>query len=289
MALLMFLEEMQDKAPAAPTEEMLHVAVTSIAASFLESIKPEDEPANPKLPGVSPDVFNDRLVRRVFSPAAFTPEIAEKLGLRVVLYRKPLARFGMGPAIRGLALSSDEKYELLLETGEYIEEPKDSEHVVISTAPEDYKSISAGMLLAVRVTTDVLVALKIVTEQQAEEFKRLGKLHTMHCCGVSDAADLKTLEHVFDTGYEDGKIGVTGATGPIGASVRFPVPATDTAVIVEARTDSYGPYSVARLVQIGPDGKDVVLMRHDTPRHYSVQGVYLFPLQDRLISLTALL
>jgi hypothetical protein len=277
MALLMFLEETQAIAPAAPTEEMLHVAVTAISTSFLESIRPEDEPPNPKLPVVSPDVFNDRLVRRVFTPNPLTLDRAEKLNLRLVIYRRKLANLGMGPAVRGLAIyADDEKYSLLLETGEYVEEPKDSEHVVISTAPEDYKSLTASMLLSVCVAS-------------ADAFRQLGKLHSMHFCAAADVDDLKTLERVFDTGREEARMGVTGATGPTGASVRFPVPATDMAVIVEARKDSYGPYSVARLVQTGPDGRDVVLMRHDTPRHYSVQGVYLFPLQDRLVSLIALI
>ena len=110
----------------------------------------------------------------------------------------------------------------------------------------------------------------------------------MHFCGVANVDDFKPLEHVFDTGREAARMGVTGATGPVGASVRFLVPATDTAVVLEAQHDAYGPYSTARLIEAGPHGKDVVIMRHEAPRHYSLRGVYLFPLQDRLISLTAI-
>lgn len=286
--LLLFLDEIQADPSKPATYELLQSNIRLAAESLLP---PEEPPANPKLPAAKVEVFNPRLVRRVFTPAKFTPELAEQLRLQLVTYRGVMSDKKLGPALRGVATSNDGGFNVFLESGEFVQVSTEYEHLHVSTAPEDFKHINPAVLLLLTAAVVELEAFSVLDADQAEQIKAgsLGKLHATHFRGVTDADDLFPLEHVFDIGREAVRMGVTGATGPVGASVRFPVPATENlAVVLEAQQDTYGPYSHARLVEIGADGKDVVLMRHETPRHYSLRGVYLFPLQDRLVSLTAI-
>lgn len=290
MSLLLFLEELHTAAPDVPDETRLQAIVTGTAELIAESVSPEPPTENPKLPAVSPEVFNARLVRRVFEPGKLTPDLAAKLGVDVVTYRGLTATGTLGPTARGLSFRNEGSYHVLLETGEFLVVPPDYEHIAITTAAEDYKNLHASLLLILTALPAELERVFLIAPPALDLLVAgsLGKLVKEHTPVVVDAADLKPLEHVFDIGNEAGRMGVTGATGPVGAVIRFPVPATDMAVIIEAQQDTLGPYSTSRLVQTGPDGKDVVLMRHETPRHYSLRGVYLFPLQDRLVSLTSI-
>lgn len=290
MSLLLFLEELHTAAPDVPDETRLQAIVTGTAELIAESVSPEPPTENPKLPAVSPEVFNARLVRRVFEPVSFTPDVASQLGLQLVTYRGTMPDGKLGPTLRGLSLPTETQHNVFFETGEFVSVPTDYEHIAVSTAPEDFKNLNPAVMLAVTATAKELGQFSVLTPEQVTmlEDGKLGKLHAPHFRGVTDIDDIKPLEHVFDMGREAVRMGVTGATGPVGATVRFAVPATDLTVILDAQQDTYGPYSNARLVQTGPDGKDVVLMRHEVPRHYSLRGVYLFPLQDRLVSLTCI-
>lgn len=287
--LLLFIDEMQADPTTAPTYEALWLNVKAAAESVVPP--PEEPPPNPKLPVVSPEVFNPRLVRRAFEPAKLTPELAGKLKLHVVTYRGMMPNEKLGPTNRGIAIQADEHFHVLLETGELLQVPKDDQNLVISTAPEDFKNINPAVLLMLVAGCDAFAAYAILDAEQAEQIKTgsLGKRRKPHFAGYAPAEEILPLEHVFDIGREAVRMGVTGATGPVGASVRFPVPSWDdvsVVVVIEASQDSFGPYSTTRLVQPGQNNKDVVLMRHEVPRHYSLRGVYLFPLQDRLVSLT---
>ena len=152
----------------------------------------------------------------------------------------------------------------------------------------------AKRLALFRAETDLPYPIRfedLTPSEQAEAIRsgKLGKFFKMHFLGVCDADDLRPLEHVFDIGREAIRMGVTGATGPVGAMVRFPVPNMDVEVVIEAQQDTAGPYCVARLCRSDKHAnKDVVLMRHETPRLQSVRGVYLFPLQDCVVSLTGI-
>lgn len=290
MSLLLFLEELNNSAPNVPDEARLQEIVTGTAELMADSVRPEPPTENPKLPVVSPEVFNARLVRRVFEPVAFTPDVAAQLGLQLVTYRGTRPDGKLGQTLRGLSVPTEGQHNVFFETGEFISVPIDYEHIAVSTAPEDFKNLNPAVMLAVTATAAELGEFSVLTPEQVVRLGegKLGKLHALHFRGVTDVEDIKPLEHVFDTGQEAVRMGVTGATGPVGATVRFAVPATDLTVILDAQQDTYGPYSTARLVQTGADGKDVVLMRHEVPRHYSLRGVYLFPLQDRLVSLTCI-
>jgi hypothetical protein len=282
--LMLFLDELNADPHLVATQELLWEHV-KIAASLLAP--PEEPPAHPKQPVASPEIFNARLMRRVFEPAKVTPELFAQLGLHLVNYRAELANGKLGPTLRGVAIQTAQFY-VLLESGEFVVSPIDNPNLVISTAAEDFKNFSPAALLALLAVTDEFERLAVLSAEQAELIRSgsLGKLKHMHFNGHADCDDLRPLEHVFDNGREPDRM---GATGPSGAIVRFPVPAAeDLAVVIEAQQDAHGPYSTARLVRENETGADAVLMRHEAPRLYSLRGVYLFPLQDRLVSLSAI-
>lgn len=289
--LLLFLDEMSSDYTVPPTEQMLKNNIKIVAESVLPAQPLREKPANPKLPVVATELFNARLVRRVFEPVKFTPELAAELRLQVVTYRAPLTDGRMGPVVRGLAAQVNSHFQVFLETGEVLDVPVDYEHIKVSTAPEDFKNLSPAALLVVAAIVSELETFSVLDVDQMAAVRdgKLGRICATHFRGVTDVDDLLPLEHVFDIGRAAARIGATGATGPTGAIVRFPIPAAgNKAVVIEAHQDAFGPYSNARLVETAADGKETVLMRHETPRHYSLRGVYLFPLQDCLVSLTAI-
>lgn len=231
------------------------------------------------------------MAKRVFEPAEFTEDTAKTLQAHVVLFRALTATGIAGPEVRGLAFENGtNQYFVLLETGEYLTVPKEYEHLTLTNDANDYKNLFPTSLLAVVAIADELEKYAVITDAQHEFIQAggLGKLTRPHFRGVTDVTDIAPLEHVFDIGREAAKMGATGATGPVGATVRFPVPGTEMVVVLEASQDALGPYSTARLVRQDSAGNEVVVMRHETPRLYSLRGVYLFPLPDRLISLTAI-
>lgn len=288
-ALLLFLEELQAEPEEKCTFDDLW-AYVKLAAEINFPQKPKEPPLNPKSPASTPEIFNSRLVRRVFEPAKFTPELTEKLRLLLVTYRGEMAGGKLSPEARGIAVAADGHFNVFLETGEFLEVPKDYTHLKISTAPEDFKNLSPSVLLTLVAIAPELGEFSVLDAEQVEAIAagKLGKIRGTHFRGVADVDDITPLEHVFDIGREAGRIGVTGATCPVGAIVRFPVPASNKVVVLEAQQDSFGPYSTARLVEVGANGNDTVLMRHEAPRHHSLRGVYLFPLQDCLVSLSAI-
>jgi hypothetical protein len=287
---LLFFDEFQSDPTATVSFDNLWENIKLVA----ETSFPPKPAANPKLPVAAPEIFNSGLLRRVFEPVKFTPELAEQLRLTVVKYRSLAPSGQLGPEVRGLAVRQpDKRFDVFLETGEFLQVPSDvPNHLVFSTAPEDFKHLSPAVMLMLVAACDDLVGWGILDAAQGDKIKAgsLGKIKGVHLRGTSDASDLQPLEHVFDVGREAARMGVTGATGPVGASIRIRVPASGTMVVIEASQDTYGPYSRSWLAQCQTpaqfEHKDVVLMRHEAPRHYSLRGVYLFPLQDRLVSLT---
>jgi hypothetical protein len=289
---LLFLDEMQADPTADVSYDKLWASIKFVAELSFPP-KPKASPPNPKLPVVAPEIFSPGLVRRVFEPVKFTPELAEQLGLQVVRYRSEMPGGKLGPEVRGLAAwEGKTTFDVFLETGEFLQVAADNPQLVVSTAAEDFKHISPAVMLMIVAACDDLVGWGVLSKEHGEKIKAggLGKIKGLHFKGTTDAEDFGVLEHVFDIRRAEARMVASGATGPVGASVRIPVPSHDGhTVVVEASQDAHGPYSHARLVQSqGFEHKDVVVMRHEAPRHYSLRGVYLFPLQDRLISLTVI-
>jgi hypothetical protein len=267
-----------------PTEELLRALVCEFARGVAES-----EPAPAPTP--TPEIFNHWLVKRVFAPADINDDTLTKLDAKLVYFAALLGNEKLGPEIRGLAFDNGtNRYFVLLESGEFVVVPKDYEHLRLVTKDVLFPDVPTALFLALCIAAQQLEIHAVISKPQ-EAFigaGNLGKPLKPISPAVASAADIVALEHVFDIGRESARLGVTGATGPVGAVVRFPIPETDLIVVLDANQDSLGPYSTARLVRVNESGTETVLMRHETPRLYSLHGVYLFPLKDQLISLTVI-
>jgi hypothetical protein len=240
----------------------------------------------------APDIFTDALVARVFSPATVTPALLEQLDADMVYFRGELPGAKLSPDTRGIMFDTKiGDAHVLLETGEYVRIKPGLISVAASRDPADLKSLPPGLLLQLTVASLNLFMVAAINKEQESALNNglVGKLTgPQHKITVS-TADLQPLEHVFGSARDCALTGVVGATGPIGASVRFPVPHTDMAVVIDARTDSSGPYSVSRLVRENETGTETVIMRHEKPRLFTTKGIYIFPTEnDGLVSVSAI-
>jgi hypothetical protein len=267
-----------------PTEDLLQILVCEIARANAEKPALSDAPKPSEL-------FNHWMVKRVFDPAEIDDDTLTKIDAELVYFSAALANGHMGPDIRGLAFDNGtNQYFVLLESGEFVVVPKDYEHIRIVTKDVLFPDAPTALFLSACVAAQQLEMHAVISKPQ-EEFVaagNLGKPLKPLVPAVASVEDIAALERVFDIGRESARLGITGATGPVGAIVRFPIPETDLIVVLDANQDSLGPYSTARLVRVNETGTETVLMRHETPRLYSLRGVYLFPLKDQLISLTVM-
>lgn len=266
-----------------PTEDLLRTLVCAFAREAAETPPTITAPT-------TPEIFNHWLLKRVFEPAAITDDTLTQLDVKLVYFAAPLTvRRIRGPEIRGLAFDNGtNKYFVLLESGEFVVVPKNYEHLRLVTKEVLFPDVPTALFLSACLAAQQLETYAVISKPQ-EEFiaaGNLGRPLKPVLPALASAAHIIALEHMFDIGRESVRLGGTGATGPVGAVVRFPIPDTDLIVVLDANQDSLGPYSTSRLVRVNDAGTETVLMRHETPRLYSLRGVYLFPLKDQLISLT---
>ena len=279
-----FLGRMQ--AGEKPTETLLQETIKAVALEVAEAYK---TPAAVSVKKEPPELFNHWLVKRVFAPEEITDDVLTQLDAKLVYFSAPLNGGVRGPEIRGVAFDNGtNQYFVLLESGEFVKVPKDYEHLRLVTRDILTPDMPTALFLALSIVAPQLEMYAAISKPQCDYIAAgsLGKTLKPLAQAVAAVEDIAALEHVFDTGREFARIGVTGATGPTGATVRFPILDTDFCVVLDANQDAHGPYSTARLVRQNETGTEVVLMRHEAPRLYSLRGVYLFPLKDRLISLT---
>jgi hypothetical protein len=269
-----------------PTDvELSDAILTDVVAAAVDNHKAAKAPPAPH----RVEVFNEGLVSRAFVPATPDDTTFKKLNAALVYFRGELPGAKLGPDIRGLAFDTAVTPQpILLETGEIVYAPKNALTVAAANTAADFKAVPASLLLSASLAS-VQLFMRGIIEKEHETFLNSGGLgkpaQQIHSL-VVDVNDLEALRHVFDKGRESLSMGVTG---PSGATVRFPVPQTDMAVVIDARHSEAGPYSVSRLVRTNADGDDTILMRHDTPRLFTPRGVYIFPTKDSgLVSLIAI-
>lgn len=250
--------------------------------------KKEPPPKKDRAPGV--EVFSANLLRRGFEPKPLTAELAKQLGVRLVTYRAPLLGDKLSPTLRAIAFPMPgARHALLLETGEYVIVPDDSAHLEFTETPADFKAVSLPLLANVVVARDRLLALGVLSADAHALISSgcLGKITKMHFQGEVDGLEtIKPLTDVFSGSRPSGMLRDASAAQNF---VHEPVSDTDTFIVISAAVDATGPYCVSRLVQdqIGQHpGR--VLIRHDTPRQITPQGVYLFPGVENFVSLTAI-
>lgn len=232
------------------------------------------------------EIYTPKLMQRVFKPEPFSQALASKLQMALVHYTGT-----QGNTLRALAFEEPNKTEtqfLILETGECLAVNKDKLSFAMID-DESYAEVPAALLAFVVAAVAELEMCDLIRSETARaiEAGALGQFTTDICTVNIAADDLKPLLHVIDTASNDGSIGVTGATGPVGAMVRFPVPnVPELFVVLEAQVGATGPYVVARLVDISA-GAERVLMRLDQPRHDAAKGLYFFPHAKQAIVLKA--
>lgn len=200
----------------------------------------------------APPVFHAGMIEKIFKQTPPTDELMASTKMRHVLFTGQ-----HGVRCTGLLHENTESNWIILDTGEVLYDID-----VSRTEPEDSAKVSP--LLACYFSHFMA-------------WLTLGSL-TVETDFMS--VTLQTLVDVFDMAREAARIGATGATGPVGATVRFPL--RDMDIVFEASADTNGPYATAKLVK-----GDTVLMRLDRPRENTPLGVYMFPLADRVIVVRA--
>lgn len=265
-AVVVLLDFLQGGAEV--SEEIFAAIVASAAEAAVDA-----SPA--VLPVQAPAEFvSDALFARVFSPVKIDAQRLLSVGVDPVLFRGELPGATLGPDIRGLVFSApNTSPQVLLETGEVLPTTDGALNVATMTAAD-----IADFPLALATAANVL------TFNSALPLTVVGTITAPHVAVSAAPASVATLEQVFLSGRDSINM---GATGPSGATARFPVPGTDLTIVIDARFSPRGPYATSRLVR-EPAGVEVVLMRNDTLRLFTAVGVYLFPTTAHgLISLTA--
>ena len=248
-----------------------------------------ESPKNPlNVHPVAPEIYNERMLSRVFAPAQFTDTMAAALSASLVSFRDKLASGETGPAYRGISFDNGTNtHYVMLETGEFFPvRPRTSPAITGTNTAEDYASICPALLAYVAIAARHLEIAAVISEEQRKQIERpsyLGEFTKPVHWAFVPREDVASLERVIDGGREAARLGLTGATGPHGASVQVPVPGTEYVISLDASVSSTGPYVVATLLH-----SDRVVMRLERPRQFSAHGVYLFPLTDCAVSLTVI-
>jgi len=283
-ALVVF-SELVESDPAHASEVLIDSILDEV-----ESRKPKPPPPSPKpKPALKPaEVYTERMLSRVFKPAVFSSKVAGTMGAGLVTVRGTLASGEPGPALRGLAFDSGiSVWSTVLETGEYVSIPKsDSTFTVkVTEDADDYANVCPSLLLYTLQVAEQLKWAGVLSEDIEQQITRHGSLgaETQLVHRVrAEKENVKSLAQVLDYAHNKDDI-VPHTTGPLGASVRFAVPASDMTVVLDAMPSQTGPYVVARLMR-----GETTLMRLDHPRYFSARGVYFFPLPKFAVSLTVM-
>jgi len=247
-------------------------------------------PAVPKAVQAA-EIFTESMLTRIFKPAVFTDKLAEQIGATPVVFRG-LLRDIPGPSLRGLAFDNGmNTWHVILESGEFVRCDKSDEAITIATTAHAYASMPISLLAYTSLAVLQLEWLGIVNESQAAAIRANGLGELVGRVNIEFVAkeNAVLLENVIDIKRESLTLGGAGATGAVGASVRYAVPGdTQREVVIDAKPSSSGPYAVARLVEKQTDGSETVLMRLDYPRQFSARGVYVFPAANRPVSLNVI-
>lgn len=253
-------------------------------ASNAAPVAAQSEPVSPV------EIFSPSMLKRVFTPVALTPAVLEQLGAEPVLFKgsEEFQRRGV-PPLRGIAFDSGVRlWHIILESGEFVRCPKDDPAVVLGYT-SIYEEQPIELLAYVDLAVNQLEWCGILGESQAKFIRDngLGKFTAPIVREFVARENAVLLENVIDTDRESITLGTSGATGAVGASVRYA--ATERPlreIVIDAVPSARGPYVTAHLVEKQPSGSEKVLMRLDYPRQFSARGVYVFPVRDQPVSLS---
>lgn len=236
------------------------------------------------------EIFNRNMLTRIFKPVELTPKVLEQFGAQPVLFKGGLSATHRGPTLRGFAFDSGVmRWHIILESGEFIQRPKDDPAVSLGyTAVYDEQPIE--LMAYTTLIAQQLEWYGVLGESSAKFIKDngLGEFTVPVLREFVAKENAVLLENVIDIDRESLTLGAMGATGAVGASVRYAVPDTGCDVVIDATPSANGPYVTARLVERQTAGLEKVLMRHDYPRQFSARGVYVFPVAHMPVSLTVI-
>lgn len=228
-----------------------------------------------------PQINYRTALRKIFNPG--NASAVDLAPLDIIVYRGELLGGGFGPELWGLAHTKNNVAHVLLETGEYVEVPAHS--LTLATAHDYDASELPPYLLACASLFLPLMFSRIYNYSVPAELqiqltkllKHLGNFTTDVIVETLPAGEIAACENVIDSArwrmddkQKDGAI----KTVSLGKAC--------LQVIVTAQQAAIRPYITAVLAQA--DTHDV-LLRLDTPREFSAQGIYLFPAADRSAAL----
>ena len=268
-----------------------HEAEAIFNAVIAEAAEASNAPPVVVVPAAqTAEIFNRNMLSRIFTPDALTPKVLEQIGAEPVLFKGGFTPARRGPTMRGFAFDSGVTlWHIILESGEFIQRPKNDPAVSIGyTAIYDDPSIE--LMAYTTLIAQQLEWCGVLGESQAKFIKDngLGKFTTPVLREFVAKENAVLLENVIDIDHESLTLGVLGATGAVGASVRYAVPKTSYDIVIDATPSANGPYVTARLVEQQTAGPEKVLMRLDYPRQFSARGVYVFPVANMPVSLSVI-
>lgn len=270
---------------AVESDEATAATLLSVLDAVADMAAPPPAPAKVPLPAI----FSAAVLAPVFTAPTLTPELAAAIGFSVCFFRAavadPVHSHVLGPEVRGFAFGEGEARLLVLESGEVLRVPDGYPHLRCSTAREDLQFVSAVLPALTVALAGTLHEAGAISAASCDAITagKMGKF-SVPCAHVRfPATELATLEDAFDKCYQSVSIGAVGATSPVGAVARFSVPSEPFQLRIVLQPATNGPYVLSQLLQADTD---TVVMRHDTPRLYAARGVYLFPLRERVISVT---
>lgn len=267
-----------------------HDAEAIFNAVIAEAAEASNAPPVVVPPAQAAEIFNRNMLSRIFKPVALTPKVLEQIGAEPVLFKGSLTPSRRGPTMRGFAFDSGVmQWHIILESGEFIQRPKNDPAVTLGyTAIYDDQPIE--LLAYTALIAQQLEWCGVLGESQAEFIKvnGLGEFTTPVLREFVAKENAVLLENVIDIDHESLTLSTMGATGAVGASVRYAVPATSYDIVIDATPSANGPYVTARLVEQQTAGPEKVLMRLDYPRQFSARGVYVFPVANLPVSLSVI-
>lgn len=263
-------------------------------AIFNAVIAEAAEASNAPPPAVPPahvaEIFNRTMLSRIFKPVELTPKVLEQFGAQPVLFKGELSATQRGPTLRGFAFDSGVlQWHIILESGEFIQRPKNDPAVSLGyTAVYDEQPIE--LMVYTTLIAQQLEWYGVLGDSSAKFIKDngLGEFTAPIRREFVAKENAVLLENVIDIDRESLTLGTMGATGAVGASVRYAVPDTSCDVVIDATPSANGPYVTARLVERQTEGLEKVLMRQDYPRQFSARGVYVFPVANMPVSLNVI-
>ncbi len=231
--------------PALVNEEFFLLCVANDAADYAASLAPKPPP----------QVSSPSTLARVFKRGNFAPDSAPALGLYTWQSELP---DGLGPLLYATAQRDEatDTVQLLLETGELKEVSKTGASLLLSPAELDEYATAPLHLLA----------CECVRFGLSSASASLGSFNVPLRRHYLSASDCTVFEN----------------PPPGGLLKLFRVDDWPYRVRLESTDVPDGGFSITAQL-LNEDG--FVVMRLDTPRRFSVSGVYLFPMQEAAYAL----